>query len=191
MTTSSSSSSSNGNEIGFIGLGIMGLGMAKNLLTKRNASLLVWNRDTTKATQLASEFPSQVRVASSPIEVVQNCNLVYSMLSTIEASKAVFDNENTEGVLRGIHQSSCIVDCATLTPERMSELNHFVTQAGGKFLEAPVSGSKAPAEQGTLIFMCAGSEAVYEMCGKDLDVMGKQRHYLGKSLYICMYIFIH
>lgn len=177
MTASSSS-----NEIGFIGLGIMGLGMAKNLLTKRNASLLVWNRDVGKSATLATEFPSQVRIASSPREVISNCNLVYSMLSTIEASQAVFDETNPEGVLAGIHQNSCIVDCATLTPERMSEMAIATTAKGGKFLEAPVSGSKAPAEQGTLIFMCSGSLPVYEMAGEDLDVMGKARHYLGEDI---------
>ena len=104
------------------------------------------------------------------------------MLSTIEASEAVFKGE--DGVLAGVSATSAIVDCATLTPERMvsrndandgvplsnvlyltllllsqqTEMYEAVKAKGGSFLEAPVSGSKAPAEQGTLIFMTSGDK---------------------------------
>ena len=56
----------------------------------------------------------------------------------------------------------------------------IVTEAGATYLEAPVSGSKAPAEQGTLIFLCGGDEALFERSAALLDVMGKAKLFLGK-----------
>ena len=76
---------------GFIGLGLMGLGMAKNLLNKRKHHLIVWNRDTSKTQDLAAEFPGRVTVASTPKEVVATAQVTFSMLSTLEASAAVFE----------------------------------------------------------------------------------------------------
>ena len=56
----------------------------------------------------------------------------------------------------------------------------LVTEAGGSYLEAPVSGSKAPAEQGTLIFLCGGEQALFDKSAPILDVMGKAKLFLGK-----------
>ena len=162
---------------GFVGLGLMGLGMAKNLLTKRPHHLLVWNRDASKAEALAAEFPGRVTVAATPKEVVSTAQVTFSMLSTIEASAAVF--EGADGMLAGVGPAKCIVDCATLTPERMADMAAQVEGQQGIFLEAPVSGSKAPAEQGTLIFMCAGDKPLYERVAEDLDAMGKAKYFLG------------
>lgn len=163
--------------VGFVGLGIMGLGMAKNLLNKRGHTLLVWNRDVSKSEALAAEFPGRVTVATTPKEVVATAQVTFSMLSTLEASAAVF--EGPDGVLAGVGPKSALVDCATLTPERMIEMSTQVEAKGGIFLEAPVSGSKAPAEQGTLIFMCAGSKPLYETVSEDLKAMGKADYFLG------------
>ena len=55
----------------------------------------------------------------------------------------------------------------------------IVTEAGGSYLEAPVSGSKQPAEQGTLIFLCGGDQALFDRAGPLLDVMGKAKLFLG------------
>jgi len=162
---------------GFIGLGLMGLGMAKNLLNKRKHHLIIWNRDTSKSDDLATEFPGRVTVASTPKEVVATAQVTFTMLSTLEASAAVF--EGPDGVLAGVGPTTSIVDCATLTPERMAEMAVQVEEKGAIFLEAPVSGSKAPAEQGTLIFMCAGDKGLYERVSEDLDAMGKARYFLG------------
>src|SRR6056297_2913511 len=162
---------------GFIGLGLMGMGMAKNLLKKREHHLIIWNRDTGKAQDLATAFPGRVTVAHTPKEVVSTAQVTFSMLSTLEASAAVF--EGPDGVLAGTGPSTAIVDCATLTPERMAEMATQVEEKGAIFLEAPVSGSKGPAEQGTLIFMCAGDKALYERVAEDLDAMGKARYFLG------------
>lgn len=75
-----------------------------------------------------------------------------------------------------------LVDCATLTPERMQAMAREVEAAGGQFLEAPVSGSKAQAEGGSLIFLAAGDKAVQEATAADMDAMGKATFYLGNGV---------
>uniref|UniRef100_A0A7S2XW24 6-phosphogluconate dehydrogenase NADP-binding domain-containing protein n=1 Tax=Fibrocapsa japonica TaxID=94617 RepID=A0A7S2XW24_9STRA len=160
--------------VGFVGIGIMGRGMALNL-TKAGRTLIVWNRDTTKAESFAAEFGATV--AKTPKEVVESCTLTYCMLSTLEADRAVFLGE--EGVISGVSDGKCIVDCATLTAEHMSEMSTLVTEKGGKFLEAPVSGSKAQAEGGVLIFLCGGDEELYNNIKEDLSAMGKADFFFG------------
>jgi len=160
--------------IGFIGLGIMGMGMAKNLVTKGN-SLIVWNRDISKSEAMATEFGCEI--AQSAKEVIEKCIITFSMLSTIEASDAVFLGE--EGALCGISPGKCLIDCATLTPEKMVQTEEIVLARGGLFLEAPVSGSKGPAEQGTLIFLCGGNEELFGRVKPQFEAMGKANFYLG------------
>ena len=164
--------------VGFIGLGIMGLGQARNLL-RSGRSLVVWNRSVEKSEAFAAEelAAGKVTVAASAAEVVEKCSLTYSMLSTLEASHAVFPS-----VLERVSAGKSIVDCATLTPERMAEMSAAVKGAGGSFLEAPVSGSKGPAEQGALIFLTAGDEAVKEAATADFDAMGKATFYFGEEV---------
>lgn len=165
--------------VGFIGLGIMGTGQARNLL-RAGRSLVVWNRSAKKAQELEAgdeAWKGRVETVSSPGEVVKKCDLVYSMLSTLEASSEVFPE-----IVREVAPGKMIVDCATLTPERMAEMAKEVRAKGGLFLEAPVSGSKGPAEQGKLIFMTAGDEGVRDAAAKDLSVMGKATYYFGPEV---------
>lgn len=165
-------------QVGFVGLGIMGLGMADNLC-KSGRTLVVWNRDTSKAKSFAESHPGTV-IASTPAEVVKATSVTYCMLSTLEASQAVFEGE--EGVMAGVGPGKSIVDCATLTPERMVWMADKVHALGGKFLEAPVSGSKKPAADGQLIFLTAGDEEVKVAAEKDLEAMGKATHYFGPDV---------
>ena len=160
---------------GFIGIGIMGEGMAGCLL-KAGKKLVVWNRDTSKSTNLAKAYPSLVSVAAAPADVIDQCAVTYSMLSTLEASEAVFPS-----ILKSMKQGKSLVDCATLTPERMQTMAQAVEIAQGRFLEAPVSGSKAPAAQGALIFLCGGDKSLYQECKPDLAIMGKADFYYGAT----------
>lgn len=157
--------------VGFIGLGIMGEGMAKCLL-KSGRKLSVWNRSKAKSVALADEFPDAVTVCDTPAEVLSAANLIYAMLSTPEAAKSVYEMEH--GILAGVRSGTKIVDCATLAPEDMVRLASQVKERGGRFLEAPVSGSKGPAAAGQLIFLTAGDEPLFEeIKGNDLEAMGK------------------
>lgn len=109
---------------------------------------------------------------------IHSCML---QLSTPEASAAVFDAET--GILAGVSEGKSIVDCATLAEADMKRMDAAVVAKGGRFLEAPVSGSKAPAAMGVLIFLCAGSKSLFdEIVDNGLNVMGKASHYFGAEV---------
>jgi len=102
-------------------------------------------------------------------------------LSTPEASKAVFDAQ--DGVLAGVSTGKSIVDCATLAEADMKRMDTAVTSKGGRFLEAPVSGSKVPAATGALIFLCAGSKDLFdEIKDNGLNAMGKASHFFSQEV---------
>jgi 3-hydroxyisobutyrate dehydrogenase-like beta-hydroxyacid dehydrogenase len=82
-------------------------------------------------------------------------------------------------ILAGVSPGKIVIDCATWTPHRMVDIERQVAARGGKFLEAPVSGSKGPAEAGSLIFLCAGDKTVFEGAKRELDAMGKSSFYFG------------
>jgi 3-hydroxyisobutyrate dehydrogenase-like beta-hydroxyacid dehydrogenase len=174
--------------IGFIGIGIMGEGMAARLLEGNIAGtddkpLIIWNRTKAKAEEFATKYSAyKVIVKDTAKEVVQDCDVTYSMLSTPEASQQVFyDAEG--GVLAGITAGKSIVDCATLAEEDMTKMNEAVLAKGGHFLEAPVSGSKVPAAQGQLIFLCAGSKTLFDsVVDNGLNVMGKASHFFSDTV---------
>lgn len=142
--------------------------------------LVIWNRSPKKCTSFQEKFKNVV-VKETAREVVESCGVTYSMLSTPEASKAVF--EGADGVLAGVCEGKSIVDCATLAESDMQRMNKAVTEKGGRFLEAPVSGSKGPAATGTLIFLCAGSNDLFnEIKDNGLNVMGKASHFFSTGV---------
>jgi len=75
--------------IGFIGIGIMGKGMIKNLVLKLGVDIIVWNRNPTPSKEVAEAFPGKIDIASSPKDVVSKCKITFSMLSNLEASISV------------------------------------------------------------------------------------------------------
>lgn len=174
--------------IGFIGIGIMGEGMASRLLSQGVAGspdtpLVVWNRTSSKCDDLIERFPDKnIDVKGSAREVVETCGITFSILSTPEASRAVFEGE--DGTLAGVSDGKFIIDCATLAESDMKRMEGQVNDKGGQFLEAPVSGSKGPAHGGSLIFLCAGSESIYKdtIVQSGLDAMGKATHFFGEEV---------
>jgi 3-hydroxyisobutyrate dehydrogenase-like beta-hydroxyacid dehydrogenase len=120
----------------------MGKGMIKNLVSKLNRPIIIWNRGVEASNEISSQFPDYISIANSPADVISKCETTFCMLSTPEASISVFDAP--DGVFSAITPGKIIVDCATLTPERMIEESSVITSKGGKFLEAPVGGSKLP-----------------------------------------------
>ena len=163
--------------VGFIGLGHMGDGMSRRLLNVANRKIVVWNRSPAKAKALEAESKGMVTVVSSPADVVRRAAVTYVMLSEPNAVKAVYEMDG--GILEGVSSGKSIVDCATLAVEDMTRLEAQVKAKGARFLEAPVSGSKAPAAQGQLIFLAGGDEALYKERAADFDAMGKAKFYFG------------
>lgn len=184
-TTESSSTPTTG--VGFIGLGIMGQGMAARLLTQSitgtpTSPMYIWNRTKSKCTEFKDKYSEyNVIIKDTAKEVVEASSCTYSILSTPEASKAVFEAE--DGVLAGVSDGKSIVDCATLAEADMLRMNDAVVAKGGRFLEAPVSGSKAPAANGVLIFLCAGSKDLFsEIENNGLNAMGKASHFFSNTV---------
>lgn len=163
--------------IGFIGLGHMGEGMARRLVNVAGKKLVVWNRSEAKSKALEVEAKGSVTVSASPAAVVRACAVTYVMLSEPRAVATVYEMD--EGILAGVSSGKKIVDCATLAVADMERLAAQVAAMGGRFLEAPVSGSKAPAAQGQLIFLAAGDEALYKERAADFDAMGKAKFFVG------------
>lgn len=177
--------------IGFVGIGIMGKGMLKNLIQKlefapaTDKSFMIWNRNKSVCEEFLAQYSDasstvKIQIAENACDVVKSCDVTFSMLSTLEASVEVFDSE-PHGLLSGVSAGKILVDCATLSPERMQVISDRVHQSGGLFLEAPVSGSKVPAETGQLIFLCGGDDAAYnnDVVSKSLDAMGKAKFLFG------------
>lgn len=160
-------------EFGFIGLGIMGSAMAKNLV-KAGFKVTVWNRSPEKSAELAAVG---ARVAANPAEVTATCGITFAMLADPAAAEAVCFGP--EGALAGIGAGRGYVDMSTVDGETSAKIGAAILQKGGKFLEAPVSGSKKPAEDGTLVILAAGDRSLYDAAMPGLEKMGKKILFLG------------
>lgn len=122
--------------------------------------------------------PGEVVVADTPAAVVAAADITYAMLSTPAAAAAVY-GEPGSGALAAVAPGKALVDCSTFDVATSVATAEAVTSRGGRFLEAPVSGSKVPAETGTLVFLAAGDRSLYDEIAGDLDAMGKRAFFLG------------
>jgi len=160
---------------GFLGLGIMGRAMAANLL-QAGLEVSVWNRTSEKCEPL---IKLGARYRASPAEVVANSDITFAMVSDPAAARELcFGNQ---GVLEGITPGRGYIDVSTVDPHTSTEIGLAIHKKGGRFLEAPVSGSKKPAEDGALVFLCAGDDALYKEAIPALEVMGKKSFYFGEA----------
>eukprot|EP00008_Paramoeba_atlantica_P007881 CAMPEP_0201489890 /NCGR_PEP_ID=MMETSP0151_2-20130828/24066_1 /ASSEMBLY_ACC=CAM_ASM_000257 /TAXON_ID=200890 /ORGANISM="Paramoeba atlantica, Strain 621/1 / CCAP 1560/9" /LENGTH=298 /DNA_ID=CAMNT_0047875621 /DNA_START=272 /DNA_END=1168 /DNA_ORIENTATION=- len=165
-------------KVGFIGLGIMGEGMAANLV-KSGRDVVVWNRTTVKSHEFAKRHGERVSVVETPKAVVESCSITYACLTTPEVALEVHMHEESGSIL-GLGEGKALVECSTLDAATNIKINSAVLERGARFLEAPVSGSKGPAADGTLIFLCGGNEELFDQVKEnDLKAMGKASFFLG------------
>lgn len=137
-------------DIGFIGLGVMGLPMALNL-AKAGTPLRAWNRSPDKCELLRA---AGARVAESPAEVFRDSQVIILMLAHDKAMDEVL-GRGTAAFARSVGDRT-IVHMGTTSAEYSRQLEQVVLAAGGRYVEAPVSGSRKPAEAGQLVGMVAG-----------------------------------
>jgi 2-hydroxy-3-oxopropionate reductase len=161
-------------KVGFIGLGIMGRPMAKNLM-EAGYELVVHNRSPEKAEELAKE--GNATAAASPGQVAQACDIVITMLPDSPDVEAVVAGEG--GVLEGIRDGAMLVDMSTISPVVTRELSEKVREKGASMLDAPVSGGDVGAIEGALSIMVGGSEEDFERARPLFDVMGKAATHVG------------
>lgn len=142
--------------VGFIGLGAMGEPMALNLI-KAGTPLVIWNRSREKCDRVIREG---ARLAQTPEEVFQLCSTTILMLVDGSAIDVIL-RRGQEGFAR-IVQGRLIVNMATTQPSFSRDLESDILLAGGRYVEAPVSGSRKPAEMGQLVAMLAGDSRQLE-----------------------------
>jgi len=160
---------------GFLGVGIMGQAMAGNLI-RAGYDVTVWNRSAEKCKPLLELGAHQ---GSDPATVVAACDVTFAMLADPVAAEVVAFGP--QGVLKTMSPGKSYVDISTVDPGTAVKVGLEVARVGGRFLEAPVSGSKKPAEDGTLVFLCGGDEDLYNDVRPLLEVMGKEVFYFGAA----------
>jgi len=158
--------------VGFIGLGLMGKPMARNLL-KAGFPLTVWNRTRSKAEELAQEG---AKLADGPAQVAEQADVLITIVSDPPALEDVLLQKNALAALR---RGSILIDSSTVSPNLARKIADAASAKGVDFLDAPVTGGTWGAEKGELVFMIGGAEAVLERAKSVLDAMGKKFFLLG------------
>jgi 3-hydroxyisobutyrate dehydrogenase len=143
-------------DIGFIGLGVMGQAMALNL-ARAGTQLIVWNRSGERCEPLRA---AGATVAESPDDIFRKARVVILMLADGDAVDAVL-GRGTPQFRTNVAQHT-IVHMGTTSPEYSRGLEADIRAADGSYVEAPVSGSRKPAEAGQLVAMLAGDSAAVE-----------------------------
>lgn len=160
-------------KIGFIGLGIMGQGMANNLL-KAGFGLTVWNRTASKMAPLVAAGATAV---ASPAEVAAQSDIIVCCVSDTPDVQAVLLGEN--GAIHGAKPGSLIIDCSTISPQATKAMGVTLRTKGVHLLDAPVSGGSEGAAKGTLSIMVGGDEADFERALPVLQAMGQTITHVG------------
>jgi 3-hydroxyisobutyrate dehydrogenase len=137
-------------KIGFIGIGAMGEPMALNM-ARSGISLVVWNRTPGKTSALIA---AGARVVDDPKDVFNDARIIVLMLATEEAIDAVLQRDTP--AFATLVKDRTIVQMGTVSPEYSTLLERDIKAAQGRYVEAPVSGSRKPAEDGQLVAMLAG-----------------------------------
>jgi 3-hydroxyisobutyrate dehydrogenase-like beta-hydroxyacid dehydrogenase len=142
-------------KLGFVGLGVMGSGVARRLLAAGH-ELSGWNRTPEKAAALASDG---LVLEESPRAVAEHAEVVFTMVTNVPALRAVAEGE--DGILAGLGPGKVWVDMTTAAPAVSRELAERVREAGADMLDAPVSGSVSTLEEGRLSIMVGGAEETF------------------------------
>lgn len=161
--------------VGFIGLGIMGMPMARNLMDS-GYELTVHNRSPEKAEELGKKGAV---VAATPREVAQNSDVVITMLPDSPQVREVVAGE--DGVLEGISEGALLIDMSTISPVVTEELAEALKEKGASMLDAPVSGGDVGAIEGTLSIMVGGEEADFQRAKPLFEAMGETITHVGPT----------
>ena len=161
--------------VALLGLGTMGIGMAKNLL-KAGFPLTVYNRTCGKAEPLAAEG---AHVAETPADAARDADVVLSILSDDDASRSTWTGEH--GALSGAKPGAVLVESSTVTTEWIAELAALAGKRRFDLLDAPVTGSRVQADGGQLTFLVGGNPAAFERARPVLAAMSKDIVLLGPS----------
>ncbi|MDH5748928.1 MAG: NAD(P)-dependent oxidoreductase [Rhodospirillales bacterium] len=163
-----------GKIIGFIGLGLMGRPMARNL-KNAGATVVICNRSRGVVDELAGEG---MIPAASPAEVASKCDTVIVMTTNTETAEQVVIGEH--GIVAGLRAGALIIDMGTTLAASARRMADAVKAKGGHFMDAPVSGGTPGAEAATLTIMVGGSEESFQRALPVFDVLGSRATRIGE-----------
>lgn len=159
---------------GFLGLGIMGSGIVKNLLNSGH-NVSVWNRTTDKVRDFVE---AGAREALTPSDVIADSDITFSCVADPQAAKdLVFGNC---GVLQEINTTKGYVEMTGIDSETSQDIAEAISLKGGRYLEAQIQGSKTQAQDGTLVILVSGDRSLFDDCQSCFQAMGKNSFYLGE-----------
>ncbi|MDQ0492927.1 NAD(P)-dependent oxidoreductase [Paenibacillus brasilensis] len=161
--------------IGFIGLGTMGAPMASNLL-RQGFGVTVYNRTASRCEPLVEQG---ARTASTPREAAEDQQLVITMVSDDSSIRDIYYGE--DGVFAGLTPGVTVMDNSTISPELVKQLAAEADKLGCSFIDAPVTGSKPAAVDGTLVFMVGGDADAIAAQSDVFDALGKKVLHMGPN----------
>jgi 3-hydroxyisobutyrate dehydrogenase-like beta-hydroxyacid dehydrogenase len=161
--------------IGFIGLGLMGKPMARNLL-KAGYPVVVWNRTAARADELVREG---AKLGENPRETAAQADVLITIVSDPPALEQVL--WGTDGALGALKRGSTYIDSSTISPELARRISAACAERGVDFLDAPVTGGTWGAEEGKLVFMIGGKKEVLDCVEPVLAAMGQRFFLLGPN----------
>jgi 3-hydroxyisobutyrate dehydrogenase-like beta-hydroxyacid dehydrogenase len=159
--------------IGYVGLGVMGGGVARRLL-EAGHDVIGYNRTRSKCEALVADG---MRLAVTPREAAEQSDVVFSMVTNTKALAAV--TEGPDGVLAGLGAGKVYIDMSTVSPSASRELSERVRERGAVMLDAPVSGSVITLEQGKLSVIVGGDTAAFERVEPILRDIGPTVTHVG------------
>jgi 3-hydroxyisobutyrate dehydrogenase-like beta-hydroxyacid dehydrogenase len=162
-------------KVAFLGLGVMGYPMAGHLLKKGGHEVTVYNRTAGKAQQWAKEYGG--RHAATPREAAKDCDFVMMCVGNDDDVRSVVYGDN--GALAGMKKGAVLVDHTTASAILARELHAKCREKGVGFVDAPVSGGQAGAQNGQLGIMCGGEQADFDRAKLVIDIYAKMAALIG------------
>jgi 3-hydroxyisobutyrate dehydrogenase len=160
-------------KIGFIGLGIMGQGMVKNLM-EAGFEVNIWNRTPARMDPFCE---AGARCCSSPADVAAHSDIIITCVSNTPDVEEVILREN--GVIYGANEGDLVIDMSTISPDNTRYLAGTLQQKGVKMLDAPISGGSEGAANGTLSIMVGGDADQFKRALPAFEAMGKTITHVG------------
>lgn len=161
--------------VGFIGLGLMGNPMARNLL-KAGFPLIVWNRTPARAESLVQ---AGAKLAATPRELAAQVDFLSTIVSDPPAVEKVL--WGADGALGGLRSGTVLIDSSTISPDLARRTAAACREKGVGYLDAPVTGGTWGAEKGELVFMIGGQAETLEKARPVFEAMGKKLFHLGPN----------
>jgi 3-hydroxyisobutyrate dehydrogenase/2-hydroxy-3-oxopropionate reductase len=163
-------------KLGFLGLGLMGYPMARNLL-RAGHQVALWSHTTDKARRLAADEKGVF--CDTPRQVAEQADCIFLCVGDTGMSREVIVGK--DGIIEGAKPGTVVVDASTISPSESRKISTALKAKSVDFLDAPCTGSTPGAEGGTLTFMIGGDEKVYEKVKPYFEPMGKRLYYCGGS----------